>query len=287
MKLSQFRGKDRRNMILILLIIMVVIAVVAIAAFFWVKPRMAAKVQQVQLEQEQENQEAAAEVAVLIDEIGEVTAESGPAIESSRSAYDALSKAQKELVANYSVLTDAENLYAELTESLSEEPAAEERQEEQDAQNETETAIHRYEYIVEDCTWSDAVSRCREKGGYLANINSQEELDHIIDEINGAGLDDKIFYLGGKRDNGSDYYWMNMDGELYGDVLNGNGDVWCSTAWMQGEPSFYDGDTEENVMALFYYKSEGRWVLNDEPNDILAVASYYSGKIGYICEYDD
>lgn len=32
--------------------------------------------------------------------------------------------------------------------------------------------------------------------------------------------------------------------------------------------------------------SSGQWVWNDVPDDILSVASFYSGKIGYICEYE-
>ena len=52
----------------------------------------------------------------LIDAIGEVTAESGDAIDAARKAYDALTDGQKALVSNYETLTAAEEAYAALDE---------------------------------------------------------------------------------------------------------------------------------------------------------------------------
>ena len=47
------------------------------------------------------------------------------------------------------------------------------------------------------------------------------------------------------------------------------------------------GANEEEYLDLLYYKNEGRWTWNDAPNDILAVVPSFSGRIGYICEYED
>lgn len=52
----------------------------------------------------------------LIDAIGEVTIDSGEAIQAARDAYDKLKDAQKELVDNYDKLTAAEKAFAALTE---------------------------------------------------------------------------------------------------------------------------------------------------------------------------
>lgn len=52
--------------------------------------------------------EAVSEVIALIDAIGTVTKDSGSKIAAARTAYDALTDAQKRLVSNYEVLTDAE-----------------------------------------------------------------------------------------------------------------------------------------------------------------------------------
>ena len=56
-----------------------------------------------------EDQKAADAVIGLIDAIGTVTADSEEAIEAARTAYDALTDAQKELVTNYQTLVQAEN----------------------------------------------------------------------------------------------------------------------------------------------------------------------------------
>lgn len=144
-----------------------------------------------------------------------------------------------------------------------------------------DAAIHRYQYVVEDCSWPEAAERCREKGGYLAVINSQEEYDYIIQELEANHLEKTMFFLGASRGEGSEYYWMDTDGEFTGEPLNGAGQ------WMQGEPSFQDGEIEENVMAMFRYEEEGCWVWNDIPSNILESFSYYSGKIGYICEFNE
>ena len=94
--------------------------------------------------------DAAAAKAVddLIDAIGEVTLESGDAIKTARSAYDALTDTQKELVKNYEKLLAAEELYEELTTSAAAiaQKAAEEARK---AQEEAEAAQKAAEEAVE------------------------------------------------------------------------------------------------------------------------------------------
>ena len=61
------------------------------------------------------DQAAAEAVEDLIDAIGPVTKKSGEKINVARSAYDALTDAQRKLVTNYQTLLDAEKRYKELT----------------------------------------------------------------------------------------------------------------------------------------------------------------------------
>ena len=61
-----------------------------------------------------DNDFIAFEVEYMIADIGTVTADSGPAIEAARAAYDALTFKQQGMVTNYNVLLAAEAAYAEI-----------------------------------------------------------------------------------------------------------------------------------------------------------------------------
>lgn len=147
--------------------------------------------------------------------------------------------------------------------------------------------IHRYEFVVGNCTWDQAFEQAKQKGGYLAHINSVAENEHIIEQIKAQGMDKIHFILGGRRDsNSSKYYWVNKENKTYGKEINSD-TYWVRDLWMTDEPSFSDKGLEEAYLCIFYFKDAGTWVWNDVPNNIMDVGqSYYDGKIGYIIEYD-
>lgn len=169
----------------------------------------------------------------------------------------------------------------------SEERVSEEQETEEvsDSHSDDESGIHRYELVRRDCTWQEAREDCRQRGGYLARINSYDEYVALVRQIQmEEGFEEVHFYLGGRREDGqTDYYWVNDEDETVGDVLNGGGS-WEEDVWMAGEPSYVDGDAQEMYMNLFYYKEDLAWVLNDVPED---VSVYYPGKTGYICEFEN
>ncbi len=150
-----------------------------------------------------------------------------------------------------------------------------------------ESSIHRYEYVVEDCTWQEAFETCKSKGGCLVNIDDEAEFAYITAEIEKNGMKEILFYLGASQDSEQNYRWRSAEGAFSGGILNGVGHSWHSRYWMQGEPSYYDGEIEENVLAMQFFEKEARWVFNDVPGDIVGNFSYLSGKIGYICEYSE
>ena len=143
--------------------------------------------------------------------------------------------------------------------------------------------VSTYDVIIQKCTWSEAAAECTRRGGHLACFETQDEMNAVIREIENAYGKKNRFYIGGRRSaNSKTYQWTAGSG----DSLNTTG-TWYYNAWMNGEPSFYDSTirASEDVMEMFYYENEGRWVWNDVPDDL---PSYITGtSIGYICEYDN
>lgn len=151
---------------------------------------------------------------------------------------------------------------------------------------EDDTAIHTYQIMIDDCTWSEAMQKAQEMGGYLVRINSQEEYDAILEQLNAGDYSKYHFYLGGRRDSdGTDYYWVDVDNQFIGECLNGSSS-WCQSAWYDGEPSFADGDIAEDAMNLFCVGDT--WYLNDSSMDLAGnYPDYLGGKVGYIVEIEE
>ena len=158
------------------------------------------------------------------------------------------------------------------------------------------SAGHRYELVVEDLTWTEADTLCREKGGYLAAITSWEELERIQEQMIAENKTGITFFVGAKnpmeRNMGGTwgYHWFEPESGAKYDML----DLYDALFgfWLDDEPS-YTGLTEdgeevvEDCVVLLYLKEDERCYINDVPDDILSAAPSYSGKIGYICEYDE
>lgn len=150
------------------------------------------------------------------------------------------------------------------------------------------TGIHRYDFILMDGTWEDAYRACIERGGHLVTFESREEFTYVSAQLLDRNLKDDIFFIGGRRSlDSQNYYWVDDSNNFIGSVLN-SPDAWNSGCWYSNEPSFNDSSSgaAEHVLSIFFHADSNQWVWNDVPNDLVNVVPYYSGKIGYICEYE-
>ncbi len=172
-------------------------------------------------------------------------------------------------------------------------PADAAEAEQPDADEETEeddTAIHRYELITADLSWSEAYWDCIDRGGYLAHIDSQEEFDTVTQMIRSEEKKKYIFWLGAaRRKDAEQYFWIDETGDFGKDCINTPA---YQSYWLENEPSYTGTDangvvSDETCLSMLYRSAEDRFCWNDVPNDLLSVADFYAGRIGYICEYEE
>lgn len=154
-----------------------------------------------------------------------------------------------------------------------------------------DSAIHKYEVIVADVTWTEAYKACTDRSGYLVNINSQEEYDYLVNILREGYAGTNIIWIGSTLDSvtGNEYHWIDQKGNSGQEVLNT--DPKYADFWLDGEPSFVGDDGkgntfQEQYLDMIYIRSKDQYLWNDAPNDLLKIVPDYSGKIGYICEYE-
>lgn len=140
--------------------------------------------------------------------------------------------------------------------------------------------IEKYQLNIMDITWEDANEYCNSHGGHLATISSDLELLQICRTVEYYYRDYCIFFVGGMYcSNTSDYRWVTDD----------SNETIDSNLWRTGEPT-YTGATEDGRTVdenyTCFLKIDGNYYLMDVPSDIIDAAPSYSGKVGFICEFD-
>ncbi len=147
-----------------------------------------------------------------------------------------------------------------------------------------------YQLIAGNFTWEQACQDAWGRGGHLATITSDEEWSQIVGMVRNSGeMNHFRFWVGANRiGDGNTYHWIDEDADV---ALTDDNPYWLvdSGAGIK-EPSRTDPtqtppNTEEYVN-LIYYQDTDRYCLNDVPNDLIAVDSYSSGKVGYILEIE-
>ena len=134
-------------------------------------------------------------------------------------------------------------------------------------------AVPKYEIFLENVTWEQAKKLCEDKGGHLATVRSDEQLEEIITLAQSAGA--QFVWLGAYRASNAHWYYVTGDALTY-------------TKWDKNEPSAVDMDgTKEDYLLLWYRKNTATWCYNDMRNDPISVArATYSGKLAYVCEFN-
>ncbi len=131
------------------------------------------------------------------------------------------------------------------------------------------TLPHSYEAIRADVSWKEAQSEAAAKGGYLVTINSEEELQTVINLAREAGFD--RVWIGAHRENGSLLWESGEDVGFY--------------RWDDGEPSYTDSGDGASEDYIMLWERNGQWVYNDSrENPLTDFYGMYGGRIGYIVE---
>ena len=154
-----------------------------------------------------------------------------------------------------------------------------------------QSQTHRYELYVEDITWDEAKKQCEEKGGYLAAITTIEEYEHIKKGIEDSGQTQVAYWVGASDNHPSSYpiyEWHEPNRDYMKDIYISY--TIMGKYWADGEPSYFKQAADEQIdelgIYLLYDDAKEDCYLYDAPMDMLLRNPEYTGKIGYICEYD-
>lgn len=128
----------------------------------------------------------------------------------------------------------------------------------------------RYELIIGDVSWITARDSAINAGGHLVVINDQEEYQRVLALAQEYSV--SYIWIGCRR----------VDGAMTW-VENADVDYW---PWIQGEPSYFDGDVPEDYLMLSHVN--GAWGYNDNRNDPAGdYPVFYSGRVAYIIEFEE
>ena len=130
-------------------------------------------------------------------------------------------------------------------------------------------APHTYEVIKADVGWLEAQLAAQERGGTLAVINNEEELNQIIGLAEQAGID--RVWVGAHREDGNLIWESGENVTFY--------------PWDDGEPSYTDSGDGAAEDYVLLWRHNGKWVYNDSrENPLTDFYGMYGGHIGYAVE---
>ena len=123
-------------------------------------------------------------------------------------------------------------------------------------------AEHRYEVIIEDAKFDEAKAACEAMGGHLVAIETEEEAAVVQKIMSYYYADEKLLFTGAE-----DGVWPN--GEKVGKFLFPEGKI-----------------IREGYLGTQISGEDGSFHLVSMSSDPMGEEYYYSGFIGYICEFE-
>lgn len=133
-------------------------------------------------------------------------------------------------------------------------------------------APHRYEVILSNASWENAKKEAEAKGGYLAVIESGEELMKITELAASQGA--RYVWIGLSRTSTGELSWVKSTDNGY-------------ISWAAGEPSVHDSYTGMAEDYVLLANQQGTWLYNDCIGDPAgSYPRFYSGVLAYVIEYD-
>ncbi|XP_053085898.1 macrophage mannose receptor 1-like isoform X2 [Pangasianodon hypophthalmus] len=119
---------------------------------------------------------------------------------------------------------------------------------------------HRYHFVNENKTWSEAQTYCREKYTDLATINNMEEMKKLNHTLKKETAEQA--WIGLQREGTGEWQWSLADQTFYRD-----GDTYRN--WNSGEPN----NCKKNEFCVFMSESNGFW-FDDPCNRALPFVCY-------------
>ena len=149
---------------------------------------------------------------------------------------------------------------------------------------------HRYELVKGNVSWQEAFDEAQAKGGYLATITCNEELEVVQELIEKENMTDSSFYVAFRKcewdgDKFLNDRWVLPSGETVNTYSSYDyeyrNDPDYDSSFKETEWDVYDGKA-----GLLMYGSSGLY-LYFAPDDIAESVPKYKDHVGYVIEYDE
>ncbi|XP_060592803.1 lactose-binding lectin l-2-like [Ruditapes philippinarum] len=105
----------------------------------------------------------------------------------------------------------------------------------------------RYMLVTEEKTWGNASLHCQTLGGYLADITSEEDEIHIVDQVLGSDYTNITWIGASRNESGGTFYWedgtpISADHRMWGpnEPMDDRNEKCLTLSWEEGAWAWHD-----------------------------------------------